>query len=413
MPRIHGVNLSPFVRKARVALAEKGIECENVPVLPGGGDDPDWKTISPLGKIPVFEEDDGFTVPDSSVIVAYLERTRPEPALYPADPRDCARALFLEEYADTLLGETITTPFAERIVKGRFMGGEPDEALVREKLARIPELFDYLEAQIEEAADGIVAGRFSIADIAIASPFVNFHHGGEKIDAGRWPRLAGYVATLHARPSFKALIAEERIPSAQEMRRSRERASAGPHGNEKLHLSGETLKQRFEALPAPPAEVGRIALIVARRENEVRETPEKVWLTPEGGVPGDSWARNTPDFLDAQVAVMRSDVARIIANGQPLTLFGDNVLVELDLSQENLPAGTRLRAGSAILEVTPEPHNGCRKFRGRFGAAALRLTADRRLRHLHLRGIYMRVVESGDVAVGNAITVLERPAASE
>ena len=81
MPRIHGVNLSPFVRKTRVALAEKGIDCENVPVLPGGAGDPGWRALSPLGKIPVFEEDDGFSVPDSSVIIAYLERTTPTPPL--------------------------------------------------------------------------------------------------------------------------------------------------------------------------------------------------------------------------------------------------------------------------------------------------------------------------------------------
>jgi glutathione S-transferase len=409
MPRIHGVNLSPFVRKTRAALAEKGIDCENVPVLPGGGGDPGWRALSPLGKIPVFEEDDGFTVPDSSVIIAYLERTRPEPALYPADPRDHARALFLEEYADTKLAETIGTPFAERIVKGRFIGDEPDEQAVREALDRAPELFDYLESLIEEGAEGIVGGRLSVADLAIASPFVNFHHAGEKIDAARWPRLAGYIATLHARPSFKALIAEERIPSAREMREARAQQIAGPHGDEKLHLPGDVLEHRFEALSAPPTDVGRVALLVSRRENEVRETPERTRLTPEEGMPGDSWGRNTPEFFDAQLAVMRADVAELIANGQPLTLFGDNLLVGLDLSSENLPVGTRLRAGTATLEVTPEPHNGCAKFRGRFGADALKLTADRRFRQLHLRGIYMRVVEAGEVGIGDAIAVLERP----
>ena len=91
-----------------------------------------------------------------------------------------------------------------------------------------------------------------------------------------------------------------------------------------------------------------------------------------------------------------------------LSLFGDNLLVELDLSTQNLPTGTRLRLGQALLEVTPEPHNGCLKFRQRFGGDALRLTADERFRDQHLRGIYLRVVEPGPVCVGDDIEVLTR-----
>jgi glutathione S-transferase len=409
MPRIHGVNLSPFVRKVRVALAEKGIECENVPVLPGGGADPDWKKLSPLGKIPVFEEDDGTTIPDSSVIIDYLERTRPEPALLPTDPKQRAQVLFLEEFADTALGEALATPFYERIVKRVFMGAEADDAAVQAALDRLPELFDYLESRIDGGAAGIVGGRFSVADIAIASPFVNFQHSGEKLDAERWPKLAGYVATLHARASFKTLIAEEHIPSAEQMGQVRSQAVAGPHGDSARHLSRDVLDARFGALPAPPTDHGRITLLVSRHENERRETPASVRLTAEGGMPGDAWKHNTPDFADAQLAVMRHDVAEVVANGQALTLFGDNIFVDLDLSTDNLPTGTRLRVGGATLEVTAEPHNGCAKFRGRFGADALRLTADRQLRDAHLRGIYVRVVEDGEVSTGDAITV-ERPA---
>ena len=72
---------------------------------------------------------------------------------------------------------------------------------------------------------------------------------------------------------------------------------------------------------------------------------------------------------------MRHDVAALIANGQPLTLFGDNLFVDLDISTANLPSGTRLRVGEALVEVTPKPHNGCSKFEGRFGADALRFVA--------------------------------------
>jgi len=183
----------------------------------------------------------------------------------------------------------------------------------------------------------------------------------------------------------------------------------GPRGDSSRHLSREAIESGFAALPPPPKDLGRVTLIVSRgEENGVRETPHRVRLTPEEGVPGDAWLRDVPDKPEAQITVMRTDVASLFANGQPLSLFGDNLLADLDLSAANLPAGTRLRAGGVLLEVTPEPHTGCRKFRQRVGHEALRLTARRELRDQHLRGIYVRVVEPGEVAVGDRIEVLSR-----
>ena len=182
---------------------------------------------------------------------------------------------------------------------------------------------------------------------------------------------------------------------------------SGPLGDEARHLPLETLERELETL-APPGDAGSVALIVARLADGTRATPERAELTPEGGVPGDAWQRKMPDRLDAQITLMRADVARLFANGQDLSLFGDNLLVELDLSRTNLPAGSRLRVGQALLEVTPEPHDGCRKFRQRCGAAALRLTAAPHFREQRLRGIYARVLEPGEVAVGDDIQVLSR-----
>jgi MOSC domain-containing protein YiiM len=113
-----------------------------------------------------------------------------------------------------------------------------------------------------------------------------------------------------------------------------------------------------------------------------------------------------------QIAVMEKGVAELIANGQPLALFGDCLVLDLDLSAGNLPPGSRLRAGGALLEVTPEPHNGCQKYRSRFGPDALRLVWMEELRHRNLRGIYMRVVTPGQVELGDRVNVIARNAAA-
>ncbi|NRA07857.1 MAG: MOSC domain-containing protein [Myxococcales bacterium] len=181
----------------------------------------------------------------------------------------------------------------------------------------------------------------------------------------------------------------------------------GPWGRRSQHLTGEELVEGLEKL-SPPGDVGSLALIVTRGDDGHRETPERTTLTPEGGVPGDAWLRDDPGRMDTQIALMRADVAELVAAGQPLTLFGDNLLVDLDLSFDNLPAGSRFRVGAAELEVTPEPHDGCLKFKQRFGGDALRFTAAPDHKHLRLRGIYAKVVLAGEVSVGDRIEVLSR-----
>ena len=106
--------------------------------------------------------------------------------------------------------------------------------------------------------------------------------------------------------------------------------------------------------------------------------------------------------------MMQRDVAELIANGQPLTLFGDCLILDIDLSKDNLPVGSHVQVGNSLLEVTPEPHNGCRKFQARFGADALRFVSMKQLRHRNLRGIYMRVVDGGDVVNDDRVVVKSR-----
>ena len=208
MPILHGANGSPFVRKVRIALAMKGIEYTQDPVIPMGVS-PEYKRKSPLGKIPCWEDGD-FTLPDSSCILAYLERLKPQPALYPADAKAFGRALWFEEYADTKLVEVTGPLFFERVIKPRILKAPTDEARVKDALEnKVPEVFAYLETQAPESGDAIVGSRFSVADVALGSQFVNIRHGGLEVDAKRWPKLAAYVEALLANPWFKPIFEEE------------------------------------------------------------------------------------------------------------------------------------------------------------------------------------------------------------
>jgi glutathione S-transferase len=206
MPTLHGVALSPFVRKVLVVLAEKGIEYELTPQLPFG-QTPEYIAKSPLGKIPLWEDGD-FCLPDSSIIIDYLDHIQPKPPVYPTDARQRARALWFEEYADTKVVEVLTTVFFQRFVAPRFLNQETDQALVELTLAeKIPPVFDYLEGQIGDQ-EFLAGGQFSVADIATTSPFVNFAIAGEQVDAVRWPALAGYVQRIHGRPHYKPIVEE-------------------------------------------------------------------------------------------------------------------------------------------------------------------------------------------------------------
>jgi glutathione S-transferase len=203
-----GGNVSPFVRKVRVFLAEKGLdyEIEQInPFAPPEG----WREVSPLGKIPAFRHGE-LVINDSSVICQYLERIHPEPALYPSDPFELARALWFEEYMDggfvPVAGPGVFFPL---VLKPLMTRQEPDETGPREVIeTKLPAFFDYLEGQLDDA-DFLVGGRLSIADLAVASPFVNLRHAGVAPERGRWPRLADFLKRMHARPSFKACIEEE------------------------------------------------------------------------------------------------------------------------------------------------------------------------------------------------------------
>ncbi len=184
-----------------------------------------------------------------------------------------------------------------------------------------------------------------------------------------------------------------------------ENEAYGPKGDSSRYLSLGELEVGFGELADPPRDAGHISLLVRRLADGTRETPESASLTIAEGLIGDGWSRRPPRDPDAQLTIMRLDIAKLIANGQPLTLFGDNLFVDLDISEKNLPPGTRLRVGGCVVEVSALPHTGCAKFRDRFGDDALRFTVFEPIRDQKIRGIHWTVIEVGEVRVGDPIMV--------
>jgi hypothetical protein len=180
-------------------------------------------------------------------------------------------------------------------------------------------------------------------------------------------------------------------------------------GDPSRRLSADELSRRFSDLVPPPRDVGALRLLVRRGwERGRREEPESALLSGEEGLPGDSWLRGGDRTRESQLTAMEVGVADMIANGQPWSLFGDQLYLDLDLSSENLPVGSTIAVGEAVLEVTPKLHKGCAKYQARFGADALRLISRPDLRPRNLRGIYLRVVADGLVRVGDSARVLHR-----
>lgn len=216
---VYGSNVSPFVRKVRVVLAEKGLEYKLDQINPFAPP-PEFLAISPLKRIPVLRDTDlpePNTLPDSTVIGGYLEHKHPTPALYPSDPFSRARAMWFEEYADSAMALAFGPGlFFERVVK-KMMRKPTEESICQTTLReKAPPIFDYLEKELG-ANQFLVGDRLSVADIAVGSVFVNFEHAGETVDGARWPALAAYLTRIHGRPSFEFCIDEER-PLVQRFR---------------------------------------------------------------------------------------------------------------------------------------------------------------------------------------------------
>ena len=201
--RIIGSYLSPYVRKVLVFLSLKGIPYQIDPIIPFMGGE-EFSALSPLRRIPVLI-DDAVTLSDSSVICQYLEDRYPEPPLYPSDIAARARARWLEEFADTRMGEVFIWKLFNQVAIRRFVWGEEtDQALLAKTLAEdIPQVLDYLEGELPRA--GFLFGDLSIGDIALACFFRNAAFARFTVDAGRWPVTAAFVERVLATEGFQRL----------------------------------------------------------------------------------------------------------------------------------------------------------------------------------------------------------------
>lgn len=178
-----------------------------------------------------------------------------------------------------------------------------------------------------------------------------------------------------------------------------------------IHLTTEEIEAGLDDILLSPAGEGVLEMIVRRPRAGEREVLEEGVLDLVEGLVGDSWkdrsSSRTPDgspHPDMQLNVMNSRALALVAQGRERwELAGDQLIINMDLSEENLPAGTRLAVGSAVIEVTGQPHTGCKKFVERFGVDAMKFFNSPAGRRLRLRGLNARVVRPGRVRTGDAV----------
>ena len=203
--QIIGSPISPYVRKVLAACAAKGVEVAIDPIVPFFGGDA-FTALSPLRRIPVYR-DDLVSLCDSSVICQYLEERWPAPRLYPEDIAARAHARWLEEFADTRLGDVFIWKLFNNAVISPAVFGTPRDAALRERTIAedVPAIMDYLERQLP--ANGFLCGALGIADISVAVHFANLKWARVELDWRKWPRVQAWLAAATAQSALGRLEA--------------------------------------------------------------------------------------------------------------------------------------------------------------------------------------------------------------
>lgn len=172
-----------------------------------------------------------------------------------------------------------------------------------------------------------------------------------------------------------------------------------------VDIEADELRRGFAHILGSPRDEGRLEMVVRRPAEDEREVVTESRIEPGHGVVGDSWGTRLRPDPKAEVTLMNARCVALLAGDvSRWPLAGDQLYVDLNLSEANLPAGRRLQIGSVVLEVSAKPHRGCAKFSSRFGADALHFVNSEEGRAARLRGLNARVVEGGSVRVGDAVT---------
>ena len=212
--QIFGFPLSPFVRKVLVAAAEKGIPVDNVLFHPRQPP-PEFLAASPFRKIPALRDGD-FTLADSTAIVTYFEAVQPEPPLLPAEPKARARAIWFEEFADTIMTPAGAKIMFNRFVAPNFLGMPGDEDAARQGENELVPILAYLES-VAPAEGWLLGAVFSIGDIAIASVLTSLGYVGLLPDPDKHPATAAWLDRVTERAAWREVAGREKQALASRM----------------------------------------------------------------------------------------------------------------------------------------------------------------------------------------------------